>query len=104
MFGDKTLAPGEYSVFVDLKEGAWTFIVSTQNFQQKYDPNNKVDTWGAYNYDAKFDVVRVPMKVSVAGVTVEQFTIGFVNMTQQNGTLAMWWDNTMATVDFKVAQ
>ena len=104
VFGDKTLAPGEYSVFVDLKEGAWTFIVSTQNFQQKYDPNNKVDTWGAYNYDAKFDVVRVPMKVSAAGVTVEQFTIGFVNMTQQNGTLAMWWDNTMATVDFKVAQ
>ncbi len=102
VFGDKTLAPGEYSVFVDLKEGAWTFILSTQAYQQKYDRANKTDTWGAYNYDPKFDVVRVPMKVSAAGVTVEQFTIGFVNMTQQGGTLAMWWDTTMATVDFKV--
>lgn len=104
VFGNKTLAPGEYSVFVDLKEGAWTFILSTQAYQQKYDRANKTDAWGAYNYDPKFDVVRVPMKVSAAGVTVEQFTIGFVNMTQQGGTLAMWWDTTMATVDFKVGQ
>lgn len=104
VFGDKTLAPGEYSVFVELKEGAWTFILSSQAYQQKYDRANKTETWGGYNYDSKFDVVRVPMKVSAAGVTVEQFTIGFVNMTQQGGALAMWWDKTMATVDFKVAQ
>jgi hypothetical protein len=44
------------------------------------------------------------MKVSTSSVIVEQFTIGFVNMTQQNGALAMWWDKTMATVDFKVGQ
>jgi hypothetical protein len=25
-FGGKTLAAGEYSTFVDLKEGAWTLI------------------------------------------------------------------------------
>ncbi|MDO8837281.1 MAG: DUF2911 domain-containing protein [Vicinamibacterales bacterium] len=104
VFGDKTLAPGEYSVFVDLKEGAWTFILSTQPYQQKYDRANKTDTFGAYNYSPQFDVVRVPMKVSAGGVTVDQFTIGFVNMTQQGGTLAMWWDTTMATVDFKVGQ
>jgi hypothetical protein len=104
VFGDKTVAAGEYSVFVELKEGAWTFVLSTQPFQAKYDPANKTETWGAYNYDAKFDVLRVPMKVSASSVTVEQFTIGFVNMTQQNGALAMWWDKTMATVDFKVGQ
>jgi hypothetical protein len=104
VFGDKTVAPGEYSVFVELKEGAWTLILSTQPFQAKYDPNNKTDTWGSYNYDAKFDVARVPMKVATGAVTVEQFTIGFVNMTQQSGTIAMWWDKTTATVDFKVGQ
>jgi hypothetical protein len=102
--GGKTIPAGEYSVFVDLKEGAWTLILSTQGYQQKYDPNNKVDTWGSNAYDAKFDVVRVPMRVQVIDLSVDQFTIGFVNMTQQNGTLAMWWDKTMATVDFKVAQ
>ncbi len=104
VFGDKTVPAGDYSVFVDLKEGAWTLILSTQGFQQKYDPNNKVDTWGSYAYDPKFDVARIPMRVQVIDLSVDQFTIGFVNMTQQNGTLALWWDRTMALVDFKVAQ
>src|SRR2546427_11276794 len=40
----KKLAPGEYSLFVDLKEGGWTLIVSTQPYQEKYDPNDKVKT------------------------------------------------------------
>lgn len=104
VFGDKTIPAGEYSVFVDLKEGAWTLIFSTQGFQQKYDRNNKADTWGSYNYDPKFDVARVPMTVSTGSVSVDEFTIGFVNMAQDGGSLAMWWDKTMATAAFKVAQ
>lgn len=104
VFGDKTVAAGEYSVFVDLKEGAWTLILSTQGFQVKYDRNNKADTWGSYNYDATFDVARVPMKVATGGPSVDEFTIGFVNMSQDGGELAMWWDTTMATVPFKVAK
>jgi len=102
VFGAHTLPAGEYSVFVDLKEGAWTIIFSTQAVLQKYDPNNKTDTWGSFNYDSKFDVFRAPMKVTKGPVSVEQYTIGFVNMTQQGGTLAMWWDTFFATVDFKV--
>ena len=98
----KTLPAGEYSLFVDLKPGAWTFVLSTEPFQQKYDANNKTDTWGSDNYDPKFDVVRVPMKTTIGTLSVEQFTIGFVDMTQLGGTLAMWWDKTMATVAFTV--
>jgi hypothetical protein len=104
VLGGKTLAAGEYSLFVDLKEGAWTLIVSTQPYQQKYDPTNKTDTWGSYNYDQKFDVVRVPMKVAEHGLSVEQFTIGFVNMTQQGGTISLSWDKTVATVDFTIGK
>src|SRR5690242_3921369 len=29
-FGDKTIAPGVYNVFVDLKPDAWTFVLNTQ--------------------------------------------------------------------------
>ena len=47
--GGKKLAPGEYSLFIDLKEGGWTLVVSSQEIQQKYDANNKTATWGAYN-------------------------------------------------------
>jgi hypothetical protein len=102
VFGGKTLPAGEYSMFVDLKPGAWTLIFSKQAFQQKYDPNEKVTTWGSYNYDQAQDVLRVPMAVGLSPYSVDQFTIGFVDMTQGGGRLAMWWEKTMATVAFTV--
>ena len=102
VFGGKTLAAGEYSVFVDLKPGAWTLIFSKQAFQQKYDPNEKVTTWGSYNYDPAQDVLRVPMVVGANPSSMEQFTIGFIDMTQGGGKLAMWWEKTVATVAFTI--
>jgi hypothetical protein len=104
VIGGKTLAVGEYNLFVDLKEGSWTLIASNQPVQQKYDPNEKKLLFGAYNYDPAFDLLRTPMKVSKGAMSVDQFTIGFVNMTPQGGTLAMWWDTTVATIDFKIGQ
>jgi hypothetical protein len=102
VFGGKTLPAGEYSLFVELKSGAWTLVFSKQGFQQKYDPNEKVTTWGSYNYDQAQDVLRVPMTVGLSPYSVDQFTIGFVDMTQGGGRLAMWWEKTMAAVAFTV--
>ncbi len=99
----KPIPAGEYSLFVELKEGAWSLILSTQPYLQKYDPKEKAATWGSYNYDPKFDVVKAPMKVTKTTVSFDQFTIGFVNMTHSDGTLALWWEKEMATIDFKVA-
>ena len=98
--GGKTLAPGEYSLFVDLKESGWTLIVSRQPYQAQYDSNEKTATFGAYNYDPKYDVVRVPMKMVVPQVSVDQFTIAFVDMTAKGGKLAMAWERTGAFVEF----
>jgi len=103
-FAGKTLPAGEYSLFVDLKPGAWTLIFSTQPHQTKYDPANKTETFGAYNYDPKFDVLRVPMQTTAGTTSIEQFTIAFINMTQQGGTLALAWEKTVATVAFTVGQ
>jgi hypothetical protein len=102
VFGGKTLPAGEYSVFVDLKEGNWTLVFSKQPFQQKYDPADKVNTFGSYNYDPAHDVLRVPMTLAKGPYSVDQFTIGFVDMTQQGGKLAMWWDKEFATAAFTV--
>lgn len=101
--GGKKLEAGEYSLFVDLKEGGWTLIVSTQPYQEKYDPNDKVKTWGAFGYDKKYDVVRVPMNMRTPAVSIDQFTIVFVNMTDKGGALAMAWEKTAAVVPFTVA-
>ena len=104
VFAGKTLPAGEYNLFVELKPGAWTLIFSTQPYQTKYDPNNKTETFGAYNYDPKFDVLRVPMQTTVGATSWDQFTIAFLDMTQQGGTLAMYWEKTAAKVAFSVGQ
>jgi hypothetical protein len=98
----KTIPAGDYSMFVEMKDGGWMLVLSNQPVQAKYDPENKTELFGAYNYDPKFVVARAPMRMESLPFSLDQFTIGFVNMTQQGGTLAMWWDTTQAMVDFKV--
>ncbi len=58
--------------------------------------------YGAYNYDAKFDVLRAPMTVRTGDVSVEQLTIGFVNVSESSATLEVRWDKTVATIDLKL--
>ena len=102
--GGKRLEPGSYDLFVELKEGAWTLIVSTQPTQDQYDPKDETRIWGSYGYDPKFDVVRVPMTMLAPAVSVDQFTIEFVDMTDAGGKLAMAWEKTGAFVPFTVAK
>ena len=101
--GGKTLPPGVYNVFAELKAGAWTLVLTTQPRQPKYDPNDKVLLYGSYNYDPKFDVLRAPMTVRQADASVEQLTIGFVNVTASAATLSVAWEKTVATIDLRVA-
>ncbi|MFN7978167.1 MAG: DUF2911 domain-containing protein [Vicinamibacterales bacterium] len=101
--GGKTLAPGVYNAFAELKNGAWTLVLSTQARQPSDDPNDKVLLYGSYNYDPKFDVLRAPMTVRQGDPTVEQLTIGFVNVTATSATLSVAWEKTVATIDLKVA-
>jgi hypothetical protein len=98
--GGKTLAPGTYDLFVDLKEGGWTLIVSTQPTQAKYDPKDKTAIWGSYDYDPKFDVVRAPMTMAKIKHSVDQLTIAFLDMTDSGGKLAIAWGDTAAMADF----
>jgi len=100
VIGGKTVAPGEYSVFIDLKEGGWTFILSSWDAQTKYDPNNKAALWGGYNYTPDKDVARAPMKNMKSSVVVEQLTWGFINVTDKGGEIALWWDKEFAVVPF----
>ena len=101
VFDGKTLPVGEYCVFVELKENAWTLIFSNWPAQEKYDPNNKAALWGAYGYTPDKDVLRAAMKVETLPLSIDQFTIAFIDMSAAGGTLAMVWDTTIATVEFK---
>jgi hypothetical protein len=102
VLGDKTVAPGEYSLFIDLKPNNWTLVVSTWGALQKYDPNDKTGLWGSYFYTPDKDVVRVPMKLETLPHSREQLTWEFVDMTETGGNLSIMWDKNMASVPFKV--
>jgi hypothetical protein len=101
--GGKTVAPGEYSLFVELKnDKEWTLIVSSHAAQQKYDANDKTALWGAYNYTPDKDVARAPMKLESIPFTVDQLTWGFTDVSDTGGTIRVWWEKAMASVPFKI--
>ena len=97
----KTVEPGTYTVFVDLKPNDWTFILSNWKAQTRYDPNNKQEIWGAYNYTPDKDVVRAPMKLDTVAHSFEQMSWQFLDMTEHSGVLAVFWQKNAATVPFR---
>ena len=98
----KTLAPGTYTMFIDLKPNAWTLIISNWKAQARYDPKNTAEIWGAYGYTPDKDVVRAPMKLESPPHAIEQLLWQFVDVTDTGGALAIVWDKTMASVPFKL--
>jgi hypothetical protein len=60
----QNLPAGKYALFtIPTNKGEWTFIF-----------NKKTDQWGAFNYDAKDDALRVTIKSIVAFVPYEELT------------------------------
>jgi hypothetical protein len=98
----KTVPPGTYTMFVDLKPNNWTLILSSWDAQTRYDPNNKAQLWGAYGYTPDKDVVRAPMTLATLPMAVDQLTWNFADMTDAGGKLVIMWDKTVASVPFKV--
>lgn len=102
--GGKQVPAGDYAIFIDLKPGNWTLIVSNWATQKTYDPKNKTELWGSYDYTPDKDVVRVPMKVEKLPFSMDQLTWSFLDMTDAGGRLAIMWDDTIGSVPFTVAK
>jgi hypothetical protein len=98
----KTVAPGTYTMFIDLKPNNWTLIVSNWKAQTKYDPKNTAEIWGAYGYTPDKDVVRAPMTLGTLPFSVEQLTWDFTDMSVAGGKLSNMWDKAVASVPFKI--
>lgn len=100
--GGKTVAPGEYSLFIDLKADHWTLIVSNWAALERPDAKNKDALWGSFDYTPAKDVVRVPMTLSTLPVSIDELTWAFTNMTNQGGAVTLMWDRVMASTPFRV--
>jgi hypothetical protein len=101
----RTLAPGEYTLFIDLQPNdKWTLIISRWPAQTTYDEANKAALWGAYEYTPDRDVVRAPMRVERLPHSFEQMSWEFLDVTEKGGLLALVWDRKLASVPFTVAE
>jgi DUF2911 family protein len=98
----KTVPPGTYTMFIDLKPNSWTLIVSRWEAQKEFDQNNKTQLFGAFGYTPDKDVVRAPMTLTALPYSVDQLTWNFLDMSDAGGRIAITWDKNMAAVPFKV--
>jgi hypothetical protein len=98
----KTVEPGGYSLFVDLKPDNWTLIVSAWQPQRQYNPSNREQLWGSFGYTPDKDVVRAPMTLSTLPFSMDQLTWSFVDMSDAGGKFALMWDRQVTMVPFSV--
>ena len=94
--GSLAVPKGDYSIYILPEEKQWTLIVNKQTGQ-----------WGIHHDGSTTEVPaddlgRVIMKLSKPAAPVETFAITLSKLTKDGnqGSLAMSWENTVATVDF----
>jgi hypothetical protein len=72
--GGKTVAPGEYSLVIDLKPAAWTLIVSTYGAAPTGGAATADQLWGAFGYtpaELRSELAGHFRAVSLAGQTLD---------------------------------
>jgi hypothetical protein len=78
----KKVARGRYTLYAIPSSEKWTLVL-----------NKETDTWGAFAYDAKKDVLRTDVKVNARPDIIEVFTICFEGNDKNKTNLMIGWDN-----------
>ena len=85
---DNKLKKGRYTMYAIPYQDKWTIIF-----------NKETDIWGAFQYDAKKDVLRIDVPTQKPAEASEAFTMQFEKDT--NGiNLVVVWDNVKAAIPF----
>lgn len=84
--GGKKILKGKYTIYAVVKPAEWSIIL-----------NKEIDTWGAFKYDAKKDVLRVTVPVQQAPEAADAFTI-FFDKTANGMNLNIAWDTVMVSL------
>jgi len=84
--GGKKILKGKYTVYALVTPSEWTLIL-----------NKETDTWGAFKYDQKKDVLRLKVPVQQSLIPADVFTIFFEKIT--NGmNLNIVWDTVLVSM------
>ena len=103
--GGRRVPAGDHAILIELTSPSeWTFILSDQARQRRFDPNNTTELWGGFNYQPTRDVARAPMKVETLPYSVDQLTWLLTDITPAGGTMRVMWERTMGSVAFRVGE
>lgn len=81
---------GKYTLYAIPHSDRWTMIL-----------NKETDTWGAFLYDDKKDLLRWDVPVETIAQPVENFTIYF-QLKDNNAQMFCAWDSFKVTIPFTV--
>ena len=103
------LPAGEYSFLIDIEEGTWTAILSSQPHIARANSREDVQagmaegkSWGGYGYDPEHDVLRAPMMVETIENSIDNLAYWFSDVTDSGGNLAIGRDTTIAVLPFQI--
>lgn len=100
--GGAHIPAGTYTLFIELSgPGQWTLIVSNHKAKSNF-RSEEEGLWGSYGYSPDMDVVRVPMQVQPLDVSLDQFTIAFMNVSESGGQIGFGWGTSMGIAAFEV--
>lgn len=88
LINGKKLAAGSYGWYTIPSNGDWTIVINSDDKQ-----------WGAYGYDQKKDVLRIPVKAEKHAMT-EQLSISVESLSPTAADVVLSWEKT--TVRFKL--
>lgn len=92
-FGGKTVAAGTYGLFVIPQEKEWKVIL-----------NKDSQSWGAYSFDEKLDVLEVTVPVQKLNEKQEWFEISLEPIDDNAIDLVFKWDLTKVVVPLKTGK
>lgn len=84
--GGKKISKGRYTLYALVNENTWTMIL-----------NKDTDTWGAFKYDSKKDIVRTEVPVQKTDETVESMSMWF-EKTASGISLVIAWEQAKVSL------
>ena len=84
--GGKKVPKGRYTLYAIVSENVWTMIL-----------NKDTDTWGAFKYDSKKDMLRTDVAVQKTDEVVESMSMFFEKSTT-GISLIIAWEQVKATL------
>ncbi|MDR8391327.1 DUF2911 domain-containing protein [Aliifodinibius sp. S!AR15-10] len=83
MLAGERVEAGTYALFSIPNTETWTIIL-----------NSQLGQWGAFDYNADYDVMRVDVSATKMEDSAEAFTIQFEEVENDSTNIVMRWDQT----------